>query len=212
MLTVPAKYRRYVWIGGGIIVLYIAFRIWANIPVYDSKKMGEYAALKSQTAKTEKELTAKNKILADSIAAKDKVLADKTATIARKDTILAGLGKKQADLEAEYATLKDCPSRLVNLSLQVTNLEDTIKVKDGIISDKDDMIFTLTAQKKDALMGWENTKKILDDYQKQAAACDAVQKQLQRDLKISKLVGRGKSALIIGAGAYLAYTLLKKKG
>jgi hypothetical protein len=209
-IVVPVKYRKYGWAALAVLVLYIGVRFWANIPAYDSKKMGEYAAAKTAAYKLKAELTKANDILTVRIAEKDKLLAAKTDTIARKDTIINGLGARQSELEAEYVTLKNCDSRLVNLTLQVVNLEDTIKVKDGIISDKDDMIFLLTAQKFDALAGWENTKKMLSAAEAQANACDAVRKQLARDLKIKQLTGTVKTGIVLAAAGYVLYGALKK--
>lgn len=210
MSTISPKLRRYVYLAGGILVLYVLARLWAAIPTYDSKKLGEFAAAKVAYAKMSKQLLKENDSLTVRIAEKDKQLADKVATIGRKDVIVGGLNGKLVTLQAEYETLKDCPSRLVNLTLQVTNLEDTIKVKDGIISDKDDMIFTLTAQKGDYKKIADNYKAMLDAKIAEAEACDAVRKQVARDLKIKQLTGTVKTGIIIGAAGYLLYNALKK--
>ena len=210
MLAIPAKYRRYVWFGIGALVLYIIFRIWASIPAYDSKKMGEFTSAKVAYAKLSKELLKKNDLLTVSIAAKDKLLADKTTMIGHKTEIVGQLTKKQAELEAQFKLIKDCPGQVINLSSQIVTLKDTIVTKYGIISDFGDKVVLLTAQKGDALAGWDNEKRLRLACDDQSAACDAVQKQLARDLKICRLTGKLKTGMVIAAAGYILYNALKK--
>ena len=192
------------------IVLYIGFRIWAAIPTYDSKKMGEYTAAKLSYSKLSKELLKKNEQLAADITKKDELLKVKTDMIGQKTGVIGQLNKKQAELEAEFKLIKDCPGQVINLSAQIVGLKDTLTVKDGIISDYNDKVILLTAQKGDALAGWENEKKLRLSCEDSARACDAVQKQLAKDLKICRLTGKLKTGIVLGVGAYLLYTLVKK--
>ena len=209
-INVPAKYRKYVWIGGGILILYILVRIWAAIPAYDSKKMGEYAASRTAYNKLKKSTEASTAALLDKIAAGNVVIAAQDAEIARNNKTISDGQKNQSDLEKAYLLLTDCPAQNKNLIAQVANMKEVAANWEGQYYTEHGTRLTIATQRDGYLAAYNAEHALRRASEDNTAACDAVRAQLARDLKIAHLVGTIKSGIVMAAGAYIAYSLLKK--
>ena len=78
--------------------------------------------------------------------AQDAAIAAANAEISNKNNTIAGLDKKTKELEAAFANLPDDAAKVVNLQAQVQAWKDKFAVAEGIIADKDKVIFSITAK------------------------------------------------------------------
>ncbi len=214
MMNIPKKY-----LVGGIIAISILVSILflraCDIEDGYSRLQGEYNVLRADMEMRAKEYAEIRDGLEHQIGDLTKKIGDLLANRGKpteaekvKDKTIAAL---QADLE-KWKKLGDCPKALgaaeraiVQWSEKFTLAEDrhlkTITELNGVWEQKFNTQVKITVSYKSEL---ESALRVID-------AGEGVNAALKWDLRKARLVGTVKSGLIVAAGGYLIYNLLKGK-
>ncbi len=176
-----------------------------------SELTGEFNAYKRVAAKN-------GEAAKKTIGEQTKVIGDMTKKIAgheddvfKKNEQIKDVNKKLSALEADYTTLTDCPSQRDNLIKQVTEWVNKFSLSEGIIKDKDGIIFSLTEK-------YEAQAKITGAVQVQLTDCLKLQplyedriSVLERALKKARFVSKLKTWGGVALAAGVVYFLVKGK-
>ncbi len=193
-----------------VIILLIGYKS-CNLTDKYSELTGEFnayrAVAESAAVAARKTITEQTKVIGDM----NKKIAVHEAAVSKKNEQIKDANKKLTALEAEYATLTDCPSQRDNLIKQVTEWAGKFSLSEGIIKDKDGIIFSLT-EKYDAQV------KITGAVQVQLTDCLKLQplyedriSVLERALKKARFVSKLKSWGGVALATGVVYFLVKGK-
>lgn len=133
----------------------------------------------------------------------------KNTTIAKKERNNIELGNTVADLEKEFDNLTDKDEKIENLIQQVEVWKEKFSLSQGIIADKDDVIFSLN-EKYDAQVVISTSYK--DMYESVQGLIDIRTKQVKELEKINKRLRFSsgiKTGVAIGLAGLVIYSLLK---
>jgi len=141
----------------------------------------------------------------------DRLLKLKDADIARKQAEIAAADVRISDLDAALAGAKTDAERVPILTASVQEWKGKFSLAVGIISDQKDKIFSLELKVKSVETVAADYAALYAGKTKEADACAAVVKSLERDLRWARFTGKVKSGLILGAAAYIVVNLLSGK-
>jgi chromosome segregation ATPase len=211
-MAIP-KISKGVWIAVGIALV-----LGVVLIGYKSCNLGDENAELKGEMNAYKQVAAKNTEAAKkTIAEQTKVIGDMTkkiavheAEVSKKNEQIGSLNKTVANLESQYADLKTDAERVVNLKNQVNIWRDKFSLSEGIIKDKDGIIFSLT-EKYDAQV------KITSAIDTQLYDCRKLQTLyddriivLERSLKQARFVSKLKSWGGVALAAGIVYVVVKK--
>ena len=175
------------------------------------KLKGEHDALLVERDSLKKE---KADVIAASEAdkeARDAEIALAQAEIAKKNAALKDKDKRIATLEGEFANLPDDAARIANLQAQVAAWKEKFSIAEGIIADKDKIIFDLTAK-------YEAEVKISDAYKALYINADSLyniqvdmNKELEKVVSHGKTLGTVKTVGMVALGLIAGYLLVGSK-
>ncbi len=167
------KINKGILIGIGIaLVLVLVLAVNKSCRLGDKYSLlaGEFNAYKQVAAKNveaaQKTVDNQTKVIADMT----KKIVSANAEVFKKNEQIVSLNKTVSNLESQYADLKTDAERVVNLVAQVNIWKDKFSLAEGIIKDKDWIIFSLT-----------------EKYEAQVKITGAVQMQLTDCLKLQVL-------------------------
>lgn len=209
----PIDYLKKYWkLGVLAIAVYIAFSMAfkaCDLTDAYSVKVGEYQAVKRQAELDRRAAERDIKLLEQSIKERDKILEDKQKELEKKYAAIGALNGDIAKLNTALAGAKTDAERVVILSEEVRAWVAKFSLAEGIIADKDSQILLWQGKYADSIKIGDNWKKMYQDYLSQAEACATVNKQLAKELRVSRFGSKIKSGVVIGVAAYVAYTLIK---
>ncbi len=212
-MAIP-KLSKVILIGTGIaLVLGIVLIGYKSCNLSDKYSLltGEFNAYK-QVADNN------TKVAQKTIDNQTKVIGDMTKKIAvheieasKKNEQIKDVNKKLTVLEGEYATLTDCPSQRENLTKQVAEWKDKFSLSEGIIKDKDGIIFSLTGKHDAQIKITEAVRVQLTDCIKLQTLYDDRISVLEKALKQARFMSKLKSWGGVALAAGVTYFLLKGK-
>ncbi len=192
-----------------VIILLIGYKSCSLSDKY-SLLTGEFNAYKQVAAKNveaaKKTISEQTKVIGDMT----KKIVSANAEIFKKNEQIVSANKTVANLEAQYADLKTDAERVVNLSAQVNIWKDKFSLSEGIIKDKDGIIFSLT-EKYDAQVKITGAVQVqLTDCLKLRVLYDDRISVLERALKKARFVSKLKSWGGVALAAGMVYLIVKK--
>lgn len=203
---------------GGLVLLTLIFSVRAcRVGDRLTKMEGEYNALKAVHQTTVQDA---NKRIAEQtrqIAALDDHIAILNGQIERGEALIEASDSQLADLETELVDLRAREESVASLRTEVVNLESQLNIwkekftlAQGIIANKDGIIFSLS-QKYDAqVVITDQYKKMYSDVQKLHDNLAAQLGITKRKLKSSKVISTIKTVGLGAVGGFLVYSLVKK--
>jgi chromosome segregation ATPase len=202
-----------IWIGVAIaLVLAVVLIGYKSCNLTDkySELTGEFnayrAVAESAAVAARKTITEQTKVIGDM----NKKIAVHETEVFKKNEQIGSLNKTVANLESQYADLKTDAERVVNLKNQVNIWRDKFSLSEGIIKDKDGIIFSLT-EKYDAQV--KITSAIdtqLYDCRKLKTLYDDRISVLERSLKQARFVSKLKTWGGVALAAGVVFFLVKK--
>ncbi len=212
-VTVP-KLSKGVFIGIGIAlalgVVLIGYKS-CNLSDRYSELTGEFNAYRavanSAALVAQKTITEQTKVIGDMT----KKIAVHESEVSKKNEQIGRVNKTLSDLEKEYKILTDCPLQRDNLIKQVAEWTSKFSLAEGIIKDKDGIIFSLAAK-------YDSQVKITEAVQVQLTDCIKLQtlyddriSVLERALKQARFVSKLKSWGGVALAAGVVYVIISRK-
>lgn len=192
-----------------ILLIVLAFRSCSFIDRYSVLK-GRYDALVEEYDTQRDNSEAQILSLRNIIAQKDEEIHSITSHIVEKEVEISTLHAETAKLEFTYATLEDKDAKIDNLETQVSIWKQKFHIAEAIISDKDDIIFSLNekyeAQVKISLE-WRAM------YENESTLRALAEKRLKlagRQIGRLKFGGTIKTGLVAGLAGVVVYGLVRK--
>jgi len=133
----------------------------------------------------------------------------RNTTIAIKKKSITGLGHEVADLEDEFSNLIDKDAKINNLTKQVEVWKEKFSLAQSIIADKDEIIFSLTAQYKAQLVISNEYKELYESMQPLVEMCTKINKAQSGQIKKLKFANGLKSGLVLLISGLLVYNMVK---
>ena len=209
----PIDYLKKYWkLAALAVIVYVGFSMAfkaCDLTDAYSVKVGEYEAVQRQAELDRRAAERDIKNLEKSIKERDKMLEDKQVELARKYAAIDALNGDISKLNTALAGAKTDAERVVILTEEVRAWVAKFSLAEGIIADKDSQILLWQGKYTDAIKIGDNWKEMYQDYLAQAEACATVNKQLAKELRVSRLGSKIKTGVVIGVAAYVAYTLIK---
>ena len=150
---------KHIIIGGLILLAFFAmltYRSCVTIDKYSHLK-GQYDAL-SEEYEIQKETALDNITeLQNQITQKDEKIHDLNSSVSTKNEQIKKLNAENKELEDTYATLTDDKQKIANLETQVSVWKEKFTLAEGVIAEKDKIIFALTEK-------YETQVKITGEY------------------------------------------------
>ena len=129
-----------------LVVALVGYISYKNNTKKANILLGRYEALTEEYGIQGDNSKAQMSRLRNIIAQKDEEIRNITAHIVEKEVEISTLHAETDKLESAYATLKDKDAKVYNLETQVTKWKHKFTLAEGIIQDKDDVIFSLNAK------------------------------------------------------------------
>ena len=130
-------------------------------------------------------------------------------TIAKKEENIGQLGDTIADLEDEFSNLTDKDEKITNLVSQVSTWKEKFTLSQGIIKDKDSVIFNLNKKYKSQVvisLSWEESYKSI---QRLVQISEQQVKELEKINRRLKLTSGLKTGIVLTMAGVVLYSLLK---
>lgn len=137
------------------------------------------------------------------------LIAEANREVEIKNDHISSLGNTVADLEEEFSSLTDKDEKIANLVSQVTTWKEKFTLSQGIISDKDDIIFSLN-EKYEAQVSISISYKNM--YESVQGLMEIRTKQIKELEKINRRLKLGsglKTGIVITMAGVVLYSLLK---
>jgi septal ring factor EnvC (AmiA/AmiB activator) len=209
----PIDYLKKYWkLGVLAVAVYIGFSMAfkaCDLTDAYSIKVGEYTAIKRQAELDRRAAERDIKNLEKSIKDRDKILEDKQKELERKYTAIDNLNGDLAKLKTALGAAQTDAERVVLLTQEVQVWVNKFSLAEGIIADKDAQILVWKGKYDIEVQIAARFKALYDGLLSQTEACDAVNRQLAKELRVSRFGSKIKSGVVIGVVAYVAYTLIK---
>lgn len=119
-----------------------------------------------------------------------------------KNEDLAEIEDELGELKQEFASLEECQT-------QYNKLVEGFELCKSISKDKDEIIFSLTAQYQAQSCIINEYKLMYESVQDVLAVRDKQVKELEKINKRLRLTSRVKTGIVIGVAAFVVYSLLK---
>jgi len=176
---------------------------------YASVLKGRGDALAEQLKAQEKDAAQAVKIYETIIAARDKTINSLTVAVLEKESAVTGLNARLDELEGIEATLTDKDEIILNLRGQIKVWSDKFSLAEGIIKDKDGIIFSLT-EKYDAQVKVSLEYKGLWEKGKELQRVSDVRiKVLEKEVKSARLSRTVRVAAVIVGAAFIVNEVRK---
>ncbi len=200
-------------IGVGIVAILAVAFLMRSCTLYDkvSELKGEHEAL--QIAYADLDMKSREMIAAyqQDIAAKDKAIAEANHTVGIIKDKLKTKDAAIADLEAEYVNLgENKDAKISNLQAQIAVWKDKFTLAEGIIAEKDAIIFDLTAKYETQVKITLEWKASYDRQTELHSVCLERITAMEKEWRGVKFASRVKTYVIAAVGAALVYSLVKK--
>jgi len=134
----------------------------------------------------------------------------KNTTIVKKEKTNIELDGKVAELEDEFTSLEQQVDKIENLMQQVEVWREKFSLAQGIITDKDEIIFSLNKK-------YEAQLKISDSYKSMYETLRVNTKKLEkivtvqdRQIRILKLTSKLKTGIVAVTAGVILYSLLRR--
>jgi predicted nuclease with TOPRIM domain len=150
---------KHIIIGGLILIavfVMLTYRSCVTIDKYSHLK-GQYDALSEEYGAQKEAALGNITELQNQIAQKDEKIHDLNSSVSTKNEQIKKLNAENKKLEDTYATLTDDKQRIANLETQVSVWKEKFTLAEGVIAEKDKIIFALTEK-------YETQVKITGEY------------------------------------------------
>jgi len=171
---------------------------------------GELKILRQEAATLKKDKLAEIAKAEQTKKDMDKIVKAKDTDIARKTEIINHLTGTIGQLDDALAVAKTDAERVIILTAQVKQWSDKFTLAEGIIADKDDVIFSLNAKYEAQVKISNNWKALFDTEITKSKIQEDLSSALKRDLRLCRLGGRVKSGLVIAGVAAVVYFVAAK--
>lgn len=144
------------------------------------------------------------------IEEQDLLIAEANREVEIKNDHISSLSDDVLDLELSYDTLNDKDEKIENLQEQVSVWKEKFSISQGIISDKDAIIFSLNEKYKSQVtisISYEDMYKSIQDV---LVIRDKQVKELEKINRRLKLTSGLKTGIVVTMAGVVLYSLLRK--
>jgi len=164
----------------------------------------------SQIAKVERLI--KEEIIKEQekrIEEQDLLIAEANKKVEIKESHISILGNTVTELEEEFGGLADKDAKIDNLMKQVEVWKEKFSLSQSIIADKDDIIFSLTAQYQAQLVISNAYKDMYDTLTLNMKKLESIVTAQDWQIKRLKLTGGLKTSIVLGLAGLIIFNMVK---
>lgn len=143
------------------------------------------------------------------IEEQDLLIVEANREVEIKNDHISSLDNTVADLEEEFSNLTDKDEKIANLVSQVTTWKQKFTLSQGIIQDKDDIIFSLNEKYDAQLVISISYKDMCESTRGVLVIRDKQVKELEKINRRLKLGSKLKTGIVITMAGVVLYSLLK---
>ena len=143
------------------------------------------------------------------IEKQDSLIAEASKKAEIKNSHISRLGSTITDLEDEFDTLEQQDAKIGNLMQQVEAWKEKFSLAQGIIADKDEIIFSLNEKYNAQLIISDSYKSLYETLQVNTKKLEKIVTVQDWQIKKYKLTGGLKTGIVLGLAGLVAYGVLK---
>ena len=195
----------------GLLIVGIAFlgldKCGSDRRVDELRGQYEEASRIAEVEKRIKEETIREQ--QEKIGTLDATIVVLNTTIAKKEENIGQLGGTIVNLEEEFSNLTDKDEKIANLVSQVTIWKEKFTLSQGIIKDKDSVIFSLNGKYDAQVKISFSYKDMYESVQDVLVIRDKQVKELEKINRRLKLASGLKTGIVVTMAGVVLYSLLK---
>jgi len=213
-----AKTYKYLIIAGVVLIVLLWGYKSCNLYDQNSVLKGKYDVLLKLSKDAKANYEEQIKLRDEKITELDKGIESAKESISKKEHSIAESDSQLTKLSNELEKNKHKSEELIGtwkervkiLNATVSELEKKFSVAQNIIADKDKIIFSLKEKYDTQLKLTVNLQELVNKEHALRLTGDKRIKLLEQKVRLNLFTGKLKSGIIVAAGAFLVYSMVKK--